>query len=106
MRRRILALCTAAFSAVFLSLAQPAAQSARCMTHDDIVAFLAERFGERVIGVGLIGDIAFLEIFASASGTWTVVTTDMRKVSCMILAGSGFSTLKPIEPGKPEGKPS
>lgn len=76
------------------------------MTHEDIVAFLAERFGERVVGVGLIDNIAFFEIFASASGTWTVVTTDMRKVSCMILAGNGFSIVTPSEPGGSEDKPS
>lgn len=95
-------ICAAALLAAFL-LPPAGAQRGFCMMREEAVAFLAGRFGETLIAAGRIGDIAAFELFAAPSGTWTVVTTDTRGVSCMVLSGDGFS---PVRPAEPEEKPS
>lgn len=64
-----------------------------CSDHDDLVARLAEAFQEKRIGYGLAGDAAIIEVFVSASGTWTMLMTDVRGRSCIVAAGDGWESI-------------
>jgi hypothetical protein len=50
---------------------------------------LRDNFGEGPIGHGLANTGAVAEVFISANGTWTIVTTTPNGLSCLI--GSGES---------------
>ncbi|PBB97184.1 hypothetical protein [Mesorhizobium sp. WSM3862] len=61
-----------------------------CGGHDDLVAGLAETFEEKRLGYGVGGDVAIFEVFVSASGTWTILMTDVKGQSCILAAGEGW----------------
>ena len=69
--------------------APQAMQQIRCGKRTDVVRMLRDNFGEGPIGHGLANTGAVAEVFISANGTWTIVTTTPNGLSCLI--GSGES---------------
>ena len=61
-----------------------------CGGHDDLVAKLAEAFEEKRLGYGVAGEVAVFEVFVSATGTWSIVMTDVNGQSCILAAGDGW----------------
>ncbi len=75
------------------TLAVPAAAQP-CAPRDQVVKLLADRYGETRRGIGLSGEDAVMEVFASAAtGTWTITVSDPRGTTCMIASGEGFEAL-------------
>lgn len=73
------------------SQAQTTTQGA-CFTHDQLEAGLARDYQERQSAYGRIGDDAIVEIYASDSGTWTLVMTSTTGESCIVAAGDGWES--------------
>ncbi len=68
-----------------------------CMRHDEAVAWLDARFGERVIGQGLAdGGRVMFEIFAGPKGTWTLLVSTPEGPSCIIADGFDWQQLAPL----------
>lgn len=63
-----------------------------CGPHGDLVAHLGDKYQERQVGYGAAGAFAIMEIYASATGTWTVIVTDVTGMSCIVAAGEGWET--------------
>lgn len=63
---------------------------ARCGAHDDIRAALSDRFEEKRTSIGLIGDHSLVEVYASPSGTWTILMTRADGNSCIMAAGHSW----------------
>lgn len=63
-----------------------------CGPHGDLVAHLGETYQERQVGYGTIGNFAIMEIYAAATGTWTVIVTDVAGKSCIVAAGEGWES--------------
>ena len=86
----------AALVAAFL-LPQPA-QAAACMDHAAMVKYLADKFKEQPVAVGLSGGVPpiVIELYVSRdSGSWSLVGTTPDRASCII--GSGIAmTLVPV----------
>ncbi|TPK77097.1 hypothetical protein FKO01_22550 [Mesorhizobium sp. B2-3-3] len=61
-----------------------------CGAHNDVVAGLAQAFQEKQIGYGVVGQAAIVEIYVSASGSWTMLITDVKGRSCILAAGEGW----------------
>jgi len=61
-----------------------------CGVHSDVVAGLAQAFQEKQIGYGVVGQAAIVEIYVSASGSWTMLITDVKGRSCILAAGEGW----------------
>ncbi|MGX7875578.1 hypothetical protein ACVDG5_025210 [Mesorhizobium sp. ORM6] len=61
-----------------------------CGVHGDVVAGLARAFQEKQIGYGVVGQAAIVEIYVSASGSWTMLITDVKGRSCILAAGEGW----------------
>ncbi|WP_309082783.1 hypothetical protein [Chelativorans sp.] len=61
-----------------------------CAPRDDLVAQLGAQYSERQKGVGLLGEQAVMEVFASDQGSWTILTTDINGTSCIVAAGEGW----------------
>ncbi|RDJ14765.1 hypothetical protein [Rhizobium grahamii] len=69
-----------------------------CAARSEVVNFLDKNFAERLTAVGLVNQNAMLEIYAAQSGTWTLLITDTRGISCLLLSGDSWETM-PSLPG-------
>lgn len=76
-------------AAMVLSLLPAQAQFV-CGAHNELVMRLAQAFQEKRIGYGVSGRDAVIEVFVSASGTWTMLVTDVKGQSCIVAAGEGW----------------
>lgn len=61
-----------------------------CGGHSDLVAGLAQAFQQKQIGYGVVGQAGIVEIYVSASGTWTMLVTDVQGRSCIFATGDGW----------------
>jgi hypothetical protein len=77
------AVCLAG-SLAFLSA--PALANA-CAPHDDFSKHLETNYQEKVGGVGVANDGSLFEIFVSDKGTWSLLITNGKKISCIVAAG-------------------
>lgn len=82
----------AALSAValFTGADRATSENSVCVPREDLVAQLSAQFNENQKAVGLIGEQAVMEVFASDQGSWTIVSTDINGTSCIIAAGEGW----------------
>ncbi len=86
---RLLSLTTAA-----LLLSTPALAQQNCAQRDQVLARLAEKYGESRQSIGLAPNNGVVEVFASAeTGTWTIVITTPNGLSCLMASGQAFETL-------------
>ncbi|KEO53086.1 hypothetical protein TP2_09095 [Thioclava pacifica DSM 10166] len=77
-----------------IALAQRApAETAACGLRADLVAQLQTRYFETRRAIALAENNAVLEIFASESGSWTILVTRASGQSCLIASGEAFETL-------------
>lgn len=75
--------------------AWPAAAQAPCAPHADVVALLAERWGEARIGIGLGASGHAFELYAAeATGTWTIVVTDPAGRACLLASGQAWEAVE------------
>ncbi|AZO11045.1 MULTISPECIES: hypothetical protein [unclassified Mesorhizobium] len=93
----------AAVGSTMALLAFPASAQVICDAHDVLVTGLAATFEEKRLGYGVAGDVAIFEVFASASGTWTIVVTDVNGQSCILAAGEGWEETPATAVGQPGG---
>lgn len=77
----------------------PAAQvqPRTCLPHDSADEKLRAEFGEKVLGRGVSSDGTLVEIFLSSSGTFTVIKTTPKGMSCVVDFGEGWQTLNQLE---------
>lgn len=73
-----------------------ASAAAPCGAHDAIANSLTSKYKEARRIMGVVNAKAVMEIFMSPQGTWTVVVTDTRGVSCIIAAGQDWQEV-PVE---------
>jgi Rad3-related DNA helicase len=92
-------------TAVLCLTATPAmAQNPNCADREQVVARLAEQYGETLQSAGMNNDNAVLEIYASEdTGTWTILVTRPDGVACLIAAGEMWEgDAAPLtKPGEP-----
>lgn len=89
---------------VLATLALPAAAQqapAACGPRAQVVALLTGEFGETRRGLGLAGDRAAVELWASAeTGSWTLTVTLGDGRTCLIARGTDFVAMDEA-PGRP-----
>ena len=79
-----------------LAAAPDAAAQSRCGAREKIVAHLATKYGEQQRSVGIQGRGEVIEIYTNPeSGTWTIILTNARGLSCLMAAGEAFQQLTP-----------
>ena len=66
-----------------------------CTAHDKLSDMLNTKFGEQKLGMGLAGSSAMVELFVSAKGTFTLVSTNTDGVACIVGAGDGWEKADP-----------
>lgn len=88
----------AAIAAILLTTT-PAHAEIQCATHDQAVASLDAKYGERQVVRGLDDRGVMIEIFASPKGTWTMVIVRPDMTTCVLATGVGFMAIAPGELG-------
>jgi hypothetical protein len=73
------------------------AQPQSCLPRDSADDKLRSEFGEKVLGRGVSSDGTLVEIFQSPSGTFTVIKTTPKGMSCVVDFGEGWQTLNQME---------
>jgi hypothetical protein len=73
----------------------PDAEAAQCGPRDMITASLNRQFQESRQAVGLSGQAMLVELYVSASGSWTMTGTSPRGLTCVIAAGQSWQAEKP-----------
>ncbi|WP_162917164.1 hypothetical protein [Dongia deserti] len=68
-----------------------------CLPHDSADDKLRAEFGEKVLGRGVSSDGTLVEIFLSPTGTFTVIKTTPKGMSCVVDFGEGWQTLNQLE---------
>jgi|TARA_R110000824_G_scaffold308833_3_gene496257 hypothetical protein len=103
---RVAALAAAALAAFLMPVAQAQQSPVVCQPHGAVKAKLLRQYGEILVARGLAGGTALLEIYASRSGSFTVLLTrpEMRGLTCIQGAGQDFALTGNKYP--PKGKKS
>jgi hypothetical protein len=86
-----------AFAAVMVvGYSETASAGFACGKRAEVVYALDKQFNEKRRISGLVGSDAVLEIFISPQGTWTIVITNVKGISCITAAGNEWQDM-PIE---------
>ena len=89
-----------------LIFATQAALAAQCAPREQVVAGLATGFDEVRRGAGLTaapdGRARVIEIFTSASGSWTIVVTRPDGQTCLVASGQAWEEITEELPAKGE----
>ena len=65
-----------------------------CAPRDAVIARLAEKYGESRQSMGLGGNNAVMELFASRdTGSWTITVTTTEGLTCLVASGQAFETM-------------
>ena len=67
-----------------------AAQSRICGSRNHVVKLLEGQFNETQTALGLVSNKGIMELFTSGTGSWTIVFSDTRGVTCVIAAGEAW----------------
>lgn len=74
------------------------AQAGFCAPHAELVATLERKYGEHVVIEGVTKTGLVLIVYASNSGTWSVIMANPTGLTCMIASGVGYKpTALPVE---------
>lgn len=77
-----------------LAAQQVNAQSRNCAPRADVVKRLSEVYGETRKGIGIAGQGAVMELFASdETGSWTITVTLPDGTTCLVASGQSYETL-------------
>lgn len=91
------------FAGVILAT-QIAFSNPQCDTRDRVTALLADRYGETRQAMGLAGQSAVMELYASeTTGTWTITFTLPDGRMCLMASGAGYEARTEDLPARGEG---
>ena len=80
-----------ALALVSLGLLSSGVEAAvQCGPHDKIAEVLGTRFQETRQALGLTGNIAVVELYVSERGTWTLTTSDVAGLTCIVASGEDW----------------
>lgn len=85
-----------------LAADQLAAETRSCAPRDVVLHRLSEGFGETRQSIGLGANNAVVEVFASDTGSWTIIVTFPNGSTCLVASGQAFETLAEATPPKGE----
>lgn len=79
----------------------PEQAAAPCAARKDIVAKLAERYGETLQSIGLNRDNGLMEVYASEkTGSWTILLTKPDGLACLVASGGMWEPHAGPHPGE------
>lgn len=72
----------------------PASAQTQCGPREQVVKSLGQTFQETPVGMGVTQPGQVLELFASPSGSWTMVVTAPDGTSCRVAAGENWDMVR------------
>ena len=84
-----------------LSATSVAAQTRTCGERDKIVAELEWKYGEYLQSAGLRNGTTMVEVFASESGSWSILYTQPDGTSCFVATGEAWQNQNPVKTAEP-----
>ena len=69
-----------------------------CGEHGEVVAKLKENYSEVPVHIGLGSQGTIIEILVAPSGSFTIIYTVPSGLSCILVTGTDWETVKPGEP--------
>lgn len=82
-------------AALAVCLAVPAPAQTSCAPRENVVKRLAEGYGESRQAMGLGGNNAVMEVFASEeTGSWTITVTLPNGMTCLLASGQSFENVQ------------
>jgi hypothetical protein len=73
-------------------------QEPECGKRADMVKALLLKYREKQRALGIANPTTVIEIFTSASGTWTILLTRSDGASCIVSAGQDWEEMPPPQP--------
>lgn len=83
-----------------LAADQVAAQNRNCAPRDLVLQRLSEGYGETRQAIGLGANNAVVEVFASATGSWTITVTFPDGPTCIVASGQAYEAMAEALPAK------
>ncbi|MCH9020119.1 MAG: hypothetical protein IIA73_07125 [Proteobacteria bacterium] len=71
-----------------------AQQAGPCDTRAEFLDHLSKTYEEAPVAMGVTSNGHVLEVVASESGTWTIIVTAPNGITCGIVAGENWETMK------------
>lgn len=85
-------------SAALAAAPQGPTGQTRCDLHGNILDYLAERWGEAPVAMGVSNQGGLVEVIVNPkTGSWTIVVTAPGGASCIVSAGQGWRAPHPRE---------
>lgn len=75
---------------IVAALVQPAHAASNCAPRDRVAAGLAANYNETLVAIGISAGGYMIEVYASPSGSWTIMQTSPEGVSCLASSGGAF----------------
>ena len=92
-------------AALILAATPVLGQGRNCADRESIIDLLAGQYEEHPQMIGLAPGTTVLEVFANEStGTWSILVTTARGLTCLVASGGDFQTLNTSAPK--EGDPT
>lgn len=85
-----------------LAADQLVAETQNCAPRDVVLHRLSTGYGETRQSIGLGANNAVVEVFASNTGSWSIIVTFPEGPTCLVASGQAYETLAEISPPKDE----
>lgn len=87
--------------AAVLAATQVAHSAPQCDSREAVTALLADRYNETRRAVGIAGQSAVMELYASTeTGTWSITMTLPDGMMCLMASGSNYEAVTEELPAK------
>ncbi len=74
--------------------------SSACASRQDVVERLKQGYSETPVAIGLSTEGTVVEIFASPAGSFTILLTNPKGVSCVMVAGESWEGFRGFASGQ------
>jgi hypothetical protein len=89
----------AALAGSVAATAASAQQQMVCGERQHLVSHLGRAYSEQPANVGVAATGNLVEVLTSENGTWTILVTDPKGVTCVVAAGESWETLPRVALG-------
>ncbi len=72
-----------------------------CGDRAEIIKVLGTKYKELPTAFGIAGQRNLAELFVAKTGSWTMLITEPKGVTCILATGQGWEELPPPPPGDP-----
>lgn len=98
-------LAIAVFITVLVAAASQTLAEPACKKRTEVMDYLANKFSEHPVAIGLASNGGVIEVLSSVEGTsWTIIISMPDGTACMIAAGENWEAVEPsIQPVEGNG---